>query len=447
VAALALSVLVVSTATTAPAASVLIGVGTVPGNSTDFSGLSGNYVDSSGSTPQNRLGSFGSGISYSGTGNVYYAVNDSGIDDGSPNYLTRMHTFSIAVTPGASPGTGTVTANLLSTALLTNPAGQNYVGNPTAFTSADATQNLRLDPESIRVGKDGTIFISDEYGPNIYQFNTQGQRIGVINVPAKFQIAVPNADATTETANNFYGRVTGKGFEGLAISPDGHTLYAINQSPLIQDKGESGVNLRILKEDLTTGTTTEYLYKLANSNNVVSELLAVNDHQFLVDERDTNSGTAATTKQLFLIDTNGATDISSIGNPAASSGQQTGLPKNATPTGVTPVSKTLFLDLLDPSYGLAGASFPKNIEGLAWGPDLPSGDHLLLVTSDNNLAKNTPTFIYAFDVSPTDLPGYQPQQFNPISVPEPSSLGLAVIGGVLLLGVACYRRRVGSRGA
>ena len=40
--------------------------------------------------------------------------------------------------------------------------------------------------------------------------------------------------------------------------------------------------------------------------------MALNDHQFLVDERDGNGradGNDAVAKQLFIIDTNGATDV------------------------------------------------------------------------------------------------------------------------------------------
>jgi hypothetical protein len=413
----------------------------VPGNAHDLSGLTGSYTESDGTTtfPEDRLGSFGSGIAYAGVGNTYYAINDGGPDlISGESYLDRMQTFSITVTPGATPGTGTVTPTLLATTLLTNESGQYLTGNSAAFTGVNPSQNLRFDPEAIRVAPNGSVYLSDEFGPSIYQFNMQGQRIAEEAIPAKFQVAVLNANGTTETADNYYGRITNKGMEGLAITPDGKTLYGIMQSPLIQDNGQNGVNLRILQVNLTTGTTAEFLYKLANNNNVVSEILAVNSHQFLVIERDTNSGTAAVTKQIFLIDTNGATDISSIGNPASSAATQTGLPTNKTPSGVTPVSKTLFLDLLNPTYGLAGANFPKDIEGIAFGPDLSNGDHLLLVTSDNNLDKNTPSYIYAFDITPTDLPGFQAEQF---SVPEPGSLLTTVTGAVCLLGYGWSRSR------
>ena len=78
--------------------------------------------------------------------------------------------------------------------------------------------------------------------------------------------------------------------EGLAISPDGRTLFGIMQNALIQDHGLSpgttdrlGLNNRIVKIDLLTGETHEYVYVLdaINRGQGVSEILAINDHEFL----------------------------------------------------------------------------------------------------------------------------------------------------------------------
>ena len=52
------------------------------------------------------------------------------------------------------------------------------------------------------------------------------------------------------------------------------------------------------------------------------------------------------------------------------------LPAGALPAGVTPVSKTLFINLLDTDFNLS-ATIPEKIEGLSWGPDLPDGRPLL----------------------------------------------------------------------
>ena len=60
------------------------------------------------------------------------------------------------------------------------------------------------------------------------------------------------------------------------------------------------------------------------------------------------------------------------------------LPAGPLPEDITPVKKTLFIDLLDPVFNLA-PTIAEKIEALAWGPDLPDGRHVLYVVSDNDL--------------------------------------------------------------
>src|SRR5262249_49390744 len=113
-------------------------------------------------------------------------------------------------------------------------------------------------------------------------------------------------------------------------------------------------------------------------------------------------GRMASFKKVFKIDIKKATDISDV----------KALPEKAIPKKVKPVSKSVFLDLLDPAHGLAGPDCPAKIEGLAFGPDLPDGRHLLLVTTDNDFLAKEPTKILAFAVDPKDLPKLQSQAFD-----------------------------------
>jgi hypothetical protein len=381
----------------------LVGVGSIPGNATDLSRLTGTIASEKGSIPHNQLGSFGSGIAYTGSGNIFIATNDRGYSDGvtKPDYLARCQVFDITLDVRAK----TLTPKLLETRLYKTESGQNFVGASSAFNAADPSKSLRLDAEGIRVAPDGNIFISDEYGPYIYEFNRQGTRIRTIPVPAKFLIAHPSASGATELSENSAGRQSNRGMEGLAISADGQTLFGMMQSPLLQDGGldgnfkRIGVNIRLLKLDLKTGSTQEFVYPLENGiDNGVNEILAINDHEFLVIERDGVGGKDAKFKKIFRIDINGATDVSKLG----------ALPRTGS-AGFKPVSKTLFIDLLDPEYGLAGAAFPEKIEGLAFGPDLPDGRHLLYVTSDNDLSPTNPTWFYAFAIAADVLPTFQRQ--------------------------------------
>ncbi len=373
---------------------VLVGKTAIPATATDLSGLTEKLEDG---TPHNRLGAHGSSIAYTGKGNRYIMACDRGPADGTVAWRCRVHLVDITVT-----GKSAAEATLKETILLKDEEGKSFVGIASAFDKERPAASMRLDPEGVRVARDGTIWISDEYGPYVYHFDTKGKRIGSVRVPEKFLIAKPMAKEQDEIAANKSGRVTNKGMEGLAITPDGSALVGAMQSPLIQDGGKQGVNHRLIRFDLKTGATREYVYPISKAGLYISEIVAVNDHEFLVDERDSKGGKQAQVKKLFLIDLEGASDVS--GRDA--------LPKDSVPEGVVPVKKKLFLDLLAERHHLAGPDFPAKIEGLAFGPDLPDGRHLLIITSDNDLKANEPTWIYAFAIDKDLLPNYKAQQID-----------------------------------
>jgi hypothetical protein len=387
-------------AQSAPAKVVLLATGTVRGDATDLSGLTDKLSDG---TPHNQLGAMGSGIAWTGDANRYVMIADRGPKDGAVPFRCRFHTFDIPVTAGEP-----IKPRLLETTLLTGPAGKPYVGLASAFGQGAKT-GLRLDPEGVRVARNGNLFVSDEYGPFVIEFDRQGKQVRLLHVPEKFQVAEEGATAENERKNNKTGRQPNRGMEGLAISPDGGKLYGIMQSVLMQDgdidakKGYvTGINVRILEIDTRTQATRELVYPMEDPKCGINEILAVNDHEFLVLERDNKAGVEAKFKRLFRIDIAGASDVSKVAK----------LPATGLPAGVKAVTKTPFLDLLDPAFGLAGKDFPEKIEGMAFGPDLPDGRRLLLVTTDNDLEATEPTHFFAFAIDRDDLPGFKAQSFG-----------------------------------
>jgi len=87
---------------------------------------------------------------------------------------------------------------------------------------------------------------------------------------------------------NTAGKRTNRGFEGLAISPDGGTVFAMLQSAMLDEGGSSGTWNRIVAFDTrTTRMKTQYAYKMEGSSQGrgISALVALNDHEFLVLER------------------------------------------------------------------------------------------------------------------------------------------------------------------
>jgi hypothetical protein len=218
-----------------------------------------------------------------------------------------------------------------------------------------------------------------------------------------------------EIADNTSGRVANKGMEGLAITPDGRTLVGIVQNALIQDANDGASNLlRIVTIDIVSGRTThEYAYVLTTGSGV-SDIVALNNHEFLVDERDGKGladapGEKAKVKQIFKIDLNGATDISNMAGAEAQTHA---------------VTKALFLDIVKAlnNAGITSDQIPAKIEGTSFGPDAVVNGvkvHTFWVANDNDFDQNfngvpnsNPNFFYVFGVKDSDLGGstYVPQQ-------------------------------------
>ena len=401
----------------------LIGKGLVSGSSLDKSGLTGKICQQgnpSNCVPAAIFGGFGSDLTNTGHDDVYIAAPDRGPFDGLTDvpYFDRMNFLHITI--DINKPFPNITTTLLDTRLLKNEAGKTFVGAAGAFANSEFN-TLRLDPEGLRVGYNGTLYMSDEYGPYVFEFDRQGNIIRRLNVPAKFRIANPNADPNEELLKNTSGRQANRGMEGLAISPDGRMLFGMMQNALLQDNALTtgttdriSVFTRILKIDLATGQTKEFIYKLDKSNRGqgVCEILAINDHEFLVIERDNRSFIAAAgpsrpeSKVIYKIDLTGATDVSGL----------EGISASTLPAGVIPVDKKLFINLLEPTFGLDqdnSNAIPEKIEGLAWGPDLADGRHVLYVISDNDLDPNRATQIYAFAIDGAALNLKFEEQFIP----------------------------------
>ena len=103
-------------------------------------------------------------------------------------------------------------------------------------------------------------------------------------------------------------------------------------------------------------------------------------------------------KRIYLIDLRAGTptDVSDVDSLPTTGAQLAA-------AGISPVSKTLFLDLLDPSYTINATQTIKDviaekIEGLAWGEPLADGRQVLYVVSDNDLFPGRPTQIFAFAI-------------------------------------------------
>ena len=408
----AFSVIIWLTLSCAQAQPSLLAVGTLTqsraGANADLSGLT--YTLENG-VPANLLGGLGSGIAYA-SNNTFLALPDRGPNastydpavDNTVSYINRFHTITMDLEPNTT-GSGlpfTLVPTLRSTTLLWSltplvygtgaglgvgsgvPNANNFLqhfftGRSDNFQPSQNSgdpNDARFDTEGIRVSNDGlSVFISDEYGPYVYQFSRfTGTRLRSYKLPDAFYVSNLRPVGADEIKANTSGRTANKGMEGLALTPDGRTLVGIMQNALIQDAalGGDAANLsRIVTIDVLTGQTRQYAYLLTTGSGV-SEICAINNHEFLVDERDGkgleggdgSTSNNAKVKQLFKIDLAGAVDISNMDGATAATHHLT---------------KTLFLDIVTTltANGFAANHIPSKIEGVAFGPDVRKGNTTL----------------------------------------------------------------------
>lgn len=458
----------------------LIAMGKLSGSSSDLSGLSGNLENG---VAANLFGGVGSGLAWAG-GNTFIALPDRGpnatpwnpnVDD-TASYISRFHTLTLDLTSSGGPLPFTLTPTLKSTTLLYSPtalsyaganlqnngiagapslnsAGKNYfTGRSDNFVVGSSLNpaDARLDPEGIRVSADGkSVYVSDEYGPYVYRFDREtGERTATYTLPANLGVTNLSSMGAVEIAGNTVGRVANKGMEGLAITPDGKFLYGFMQSPLEQDSaggaGNGQIN-RVVKIDLTTGQTSEFAYnnKIGSKTFNSSELLALNDHEFFVLERDgkgLGDGSLAAVKSIYKVDFNGASDI-------------TALSGESNIAGFAP-PKSLFLDIraVLNAHGITDDLIPAKLEGMSFGEDVMVNGilkHTLYIGNDNDFLStvggvDNPNQWFVFAFSDADLGGSTFRNQVIVPVPEPSTytlFGALALGGLVLLRRKRLRRR------
>ncbi len=92
-----------------------------------------------------------------------------------------------------------------------------------------------------------------------------------------------------------------RGYEGMAFSPDGSTLYPMLEGSVVGDPDNA---LRIYQADAETGEFTGLVgfYPKADPNHAIGDFTPINDTEFLVIERDGGEGEDAEFKKVFKID-------------------------------------------------------------------------------------------------------------------------------------------------
>lgn len=186
-------------------------------------------------------------------------------------------------------------------------------------TNPTRTDPYGLDAEGLVALKDGTFWVSDEYGPHMIHFDASGKEIDRINAFA----ADDRRKGGYLLPAEFSKRRPNRGMEGLTITPDGKTLVGIMQSAMSNPNGAANKSnlTRIVTVNLETKAVAQYLYRQGLEDENISgqeysnsAMVALSNTTFLVLERDGDfyRDNSKAFKRVYKIDLRSATNLEAV---------------------------------------------------------------------------------------------------------------------------------------
>ncbi|MGE3848785.1 MAG: esterase-like activity of phytase family protein, partial [Gammaproteobacteria bacterium] len=183
------------------------------------------------------------------------------------------------------------------------PNGANNIPVDPAIQSGRLLTGSDFDIEAVRQDKHGNLWFGDEFGPFLVKTDATGKVL-------RQEIAMPGVQSPQ---NPFLGGATpnlgrSSGFEGMAINPAGDKLYTLLEGTVSGDPVKS---LRINEFDVETEayTAVNFLYQLETDGTNIGDMTAIDDHRFLVIERNGATATSGVPfKKIYLADTTGVAD-------------------------------------------------------------------------------------------------------------------------------------------
>jgi hypothetical protein len=280
--------------------------------------------------------------------------------------------------------------NLIDATTLKQPDGTPYPNRSQYATNQKGVvpdfESIRFDPRTHSLWYTSEGDRNLELVPLIHQAQQNGQYLSSFQIPAQF------------TIGSNHGFRNNLALEGSSFSPNGEFYFTSMEAPLFQDGNiptvDAGGYSRITKYNRQGHILAQYAYPVSaipakpgegkSADNGVSEMLTINNHEFLMLERSgvqAADGSYSNYIRIYKVDTRHASNISQMDSLLSGD--------------FKPVSKELVLNLNT-------LNLPKldNIEGMTWGPKLENGHDSLVLISDNNFNSSQVTQFLAFDVYP-----------------------------------------------
>jgi hypothetical protein len=157
-----------------------------------------------------------------------------------------------------------------------------------------------LDIESLRAAKDGALWFGTSsarsWSTRTRHARCWSRRFHSPGVQSPQNPFLSNPDAWTLRAS--------RGFEGMALNIDRKTLYPMLEGALRNDPDPRRriLNEFDLRSETYTGRTWQYRVDAAFPDAVIGDLTAVDQHRFVLIERDDAQGADAHQKKVYLVD-------------------------------------------------------------------------------------------------------------------------------------------------
>jgi len=329
---------------------------------------------------------------------------------GFPTYAPKIHRVklegdsvrvlqTIAIKrPNGTTATGIINPTGFGSTLAELPSIDTVqscgVSNANFLAKTVAKDAWGIDSEGIAVDKDGNFWICEEGGPTIWKVGKDGVVIARYTPYANLD-GHESQDILIDPV--FANRKNNRGFEGIAIAPNGK-VYAIIQSPILfpdKNVGESSRVHRILEIDPTTNSTRMLVYLndgvigSSGSNQIrlrdwkIGDMVAVNNNEFLVLEAAARG--TSDVKRLYKINITNATAVTGgidYSSNTKSLEALVGTTSNdLSANSIVPVEKTLVMDLLANGW----PSVLDKAEGIAI-----INDSTIAISNDNDYGQYSP---------------------------------------------------------
>jgi hypothetical protein len=223
----------------------------------------------------------------------FWVLTDNGFGNkrNSPDALLFFHRIR------ADFATGAIT--VLATTFLSDPGRRVPFRIAYEGTDARYLTGADFDPESIQPLADGSFLIGEEFGPFLIHVDAAGRVQRVIETklgeetiisPDHPSLQVP----PSPTAPVAYRARRSGGYEGMALTPDGRTAWAMLEQPLFAPGSNQpeGPFLRVLELDVArmAWTGRHVRYRLEAGATAIGDFNMVDATRALVIERDNGEG-------------------------------------------------------------------------------------------------------------------------------------------------------------